>query len=151
MKRLASLVLPVAMGIALAACGNTGDDEGGKFDLSLSGADEVCSAEQKCGDPDGSGTTTVEINSDQNELCYDITLSGVTGVSAAHIHKGATGEPGDVVLNLEWAGTDTGGEACLDGVDEGTLERISKDPVNHYVNVHTSEFPDGAVRGQLKD
>jgi hypothetical protein len=150
MKGLARLVLPVAMGIALAACGNTGDDEGGKFELPLSGADEVCSAEQKCGDPDGSGTATVEINSDQNELCYDITLSGVTGVSAAHIHKGGTGEPGDIVLNLEWAGTDTGGEVCLDGV-EGTLERISKDPVNHYVNVHTSEFPDGAVRGQLKD
>ncbi|MGH2721047.1 MAG: CHRD domain-containing protein [Actinomycetota bacterium] len=151
MDRLARLVLTAAVGIALAACGNTGNDEGGDFQPELSGADEVCSAEQKCGDPDGSGSASVEINSDRNELCYDITLSGISGVTAAHIHKGASGEPGDVVLNLEWAGTDTGGEACLDGVDEGTLERISKDPVNHYVNVHTSEFPDGAVRGQLKE
>ena len=151
MNRLARLVLAVAAGVALAACGNTGDDEGGTFELSLSGADEVCAADQKCGDPDGSGAASVDINSDQNELCYDITLSGISGVTAAHIHEGASGEPGDVVLNLEWAGTDTEGEACLDGVDEGVLERISKDPVNHYVNVHTSEFPDGAVRGQLKE
>jgi hypothetical protein len=151
MKRLARLALPLAMGIVLAGCGNSGDDEGGRFDIKLSGADEVCTAEQKCGDPDGSGTALVKINSDRNKLCYEITLQGVTGVTAAHIHQGEKGQAGPVVLNLEYEGTDTGGDKCLDGLNEGELEKISKDPVKHYLNVHTQDFPDGAVRGQLKD
>ncbi|HVJ15948.1 MAG TPA: CHRD domain-containing protein [Polyangiaceae bacterium] len=41
-------------------------------------------------------------------------------------------------------------EACI-GVHPDTLNAISQNPEQYYVNVHTQDFPDGAVRGQLGD
>ena len=37
------------------------------------------------------------------------------------------------------------------GVEHDLLKAIRKDPEQYYVNVHTGEFPEGAVRGQLED
>jgi hypothetical protein len=147
-KRL--LFLGVALIFVFGACNNEGDDEGGTFEMSLAGDAEVCDGDT-CGG-DGSGSATVEINSDQNELCYDITLEGVKGPNAAHIHTGDEGESGDVVVDLAYEGDDsgTGGETCIDDVDEGVLEEISEEPKGHYLNVHTEELPDGAVRAQLE-
>jgi hypothetical protein len=148
MKRLRTMVLPLAVGLALTAC-NTGNDEGGKFDLKLTADEEVCADSTKCGG-NASGEATIEVNSDRNNVCYDIKLEGTEGVTAAHIHTGEAGKAGPVVLDLEYEGDDSGGEACVDGVEEGKLEKISKDPVNHYLNVHSDKYPDGAARGQLK-
>lgn len=145
MKRVGVAAL-VLLGILLAGC-NPGDDEGGSFTAELSGAKEVCEGDT-CGG-DGTGTAQVEINSDRNEVCYDMSLSGVESVTAAHIHRGAEGEAGPVVINLEYDGGDTGGEACVDGIDESDLEQVSENPADHYVNVHSERYPDGAVRGQL--
>ena len=129
---------------------NEGDDEGGDFEISLSGADEVCEDESACGG-EGSGKAELEINSDRNEVCYEIELEGVENVSAAHIHAAPEGEAGDVVVDLEYDGDDGGADACVDDIDESVLEDISEEPERHYVNVHSEEFPDGAVRGQLGD
>jgi hypothetical protein len=147
--RIRLLVLPVAAGLALTAC-NKGNDEGGKFDIKLSGADEVCADAARCGG-EGSGEATVEINSDQNKVCYDVKLEGMTDVTAAHIHDGEKGKAGPVVVDLKYAGNDSGGEGCVDGVSESVLEKVSKDPDKHYLNVHSKQYPDGAARGQLKD
>jgi CHRD domain-containing protein len=143
------LVVPVAAGLVMTAC-NKGNDEGGKFDIKLSGADEVCADNAKCGG-NGSGEATIEINSDRNRVCYDIKLDGMKDVTAAHIHDGEKGKAGPVVVNLNYSGTDSGGQACVDGVSESVLEKVSKDPDKHYLNVHTKTYPDGAARGQLKD
>lgn len=149
MRRLGMVALPIAAVLTLAGC-NSGDDEGGDFGIELSGANEVCAQGQTCGDPDGSGTATVEINSDRNELCYELSLQGISGVTAAHIHEAPVGEAGDAEVDLEFSGPDGGADACLDGIAEDVLEEIAANPDRHYVNVHTQEFPDGAVRGQLE-
>lgn len=131
------LVLPMALGLALTGC-NRGNDEGGKFDIKLSGEEEVCEAVGACGGT-GSGEATIEINSDQNEVCHDIKLEGVKEVTAAHIHEGEKGKAGPVVVDLKYQGDDSGSEGCVDGVDESTLEKISKDPDKHYLNVHSRQ------------
>ncbi len=143
------LVFGIAMVFLLGACNNEGDDEGGNFELSLAGDAEACDEGGKCGG-EGSGSATVDINSDQNEICYEISLEGVEGANAAHIHSGDEGESGDVVVDLAYEGDDTGGEKCIDDVDESVLEDISEEPQGHYLNVHTEDLPDGAARAQLE-
>jgi hypothetical protein len=147
MKKIAILALALVAAMLLVAC-NPGDDEGGTFDIELSGANEVCEGDT-CGG-DATGTAEIEINSDENQICYDISLEGVENVKAAHIHSGTEDEAGPVLVNLEYPeGEDGGADKCVDGVSESDLEDISEEPANFYVNVHSEQYPDGAVRGQL--
>jgi hypothetical protein len=39
-------------------------------------------------------------------------------------------------------------QGCVD-VDRSLADAIRKAPQGYYVNVHNSEFPAGAIRGQL--
>lgn len=146
MKKLLVVSVALLAAVLVAAC-NPGDDEGGSFEIDLSGANEICEGDT-CGG-DGTGTAQVDINSDENQVCYDISLEGVQSVTAAHIHSGGSDEAGPVVVNLEYDGDDQGADKCVDGVSESDLEDISENPANFYVNVHSEQYPDGAVRGQL--
>ena len=148
--KLAKVVAALFLVLGVFVSCNEGDDEGGNFDISLSGGAEVCEDESACGG-EGSGSAELEINSDRNEVCYEIELEGVENVSAAHIHAAPEGEAGDVVVDLQYEGDDAGGDACVDDIDESVLEDISEEPERHYVNVHSEDYPDGAVRGQLDD
>ncbi len=110
----------------------------------LKGAEEL-----KGGDTDGTGTSTVKIDTDKNEVCFDITVGQITlPATAAHIHEGALGVAGGVVLPL--AAPDANGKAaaCVTA-DAALIGRIVATPANFYVNVHNADFPDGALRGQL--
>ena len=77
-----------------AATGSAGQTGGAwtKFSAKLSGDNEVGG-----GDPDGSGTAAVKTRG--TEVCYDLKWTGVD-VTMAHIHKGAAGTNGDVVVNF---------------------------------------------------
>jgi hypothetical protein len=48
-------------------------------------------------------------------------------------------------LNL----TANGLKACTN-VDGTTMGHMSGGPKSHYLNIHTGEFPEGALRGQLQ-
>jgi hypothetical protein len=145
LKTRALLAFGVVVLLAASACG----DEGAEFNVDLAGENEVCDDPNACGG-DGSGTATVTIDPDQNEVCYEIELEGVEGANAAHIHEGAEGEAGDPVVDLAYTGDDSGVDDCVDEVDEGVLEDILDDPSGYYINVHTEQLPDGAARGQLE-
>jgi hypothetical protein len=38
---------------------------------------------------------------------------------------------------------------CTTNVDRDLILAIIRDPANYYVNIHSSVFPAGAIRGQL--
>jgi 5'-nucleotidase len=102
------------------------------------------------GDPDGTGSATVTLNAGLQKVCWSINASDITlPAAAAHIHEGAVGVAGPVVVTLsppDASGTSSG---CRSGVDRGLIEDITENQQDYYVNVHTSDFPDGAIRGQL--
>ncbi len=101
------------------------------------------------GDRDGVGGTTVEIGNGQ--LCFSINAAGVeVPAVAAHIHEAPAGVNGPIVVPLTAPGADGRASDCLDDVDPDLLDRIVADPDGFYVNVHTTSFPNGAVRGQLQ-
>ena len=118
---------------------------GTRLVATLSGANEVPGP----GDPDGQGRATVSIDGALSTLCYDLMVSGISTPTAAHIHEGAAGVAGPIRVTLS---PPTGGTAsgCLSGLDSVLLGALVANPAGFYVNVHTTDFPAGALRGQLQ-
>lgn len=118
--------------------------EGGrKFETTLTGAAEVPGP----GDPDGTGTARVTVNHGQKRVCYELEVSGIATATAAHIHLGAAGVAGGVVVPLA-APADGDSSGCVDVTDD-LAKAILKNPADYYVNVHNADFQNGAIRGQL--
>lgn len=123
-----------------------GADQGGRpLTAMLTGDQEV-----PPGDPDGSGTAIITLNEGQGEVCWDITVSDILLPSiATHIHVAPAGVAGPVVVGLTPPDATGSSIGCTGGVDKGLIKAIRQNPADYYVNVHTSDFRPGAVRGQL--
>ena len=98
------------------------------------------------GDPDGRGQAAVRISRDK--VCVSLTVRKIQTATAAHIHRGAKGAAGPVVVNLA-APSDGTSYSCAQ-VDRALAKEIANKPGQFYVNVHNAEYPAGAVRGQLQ-
>ena len=94
------------------------------------------------GDPDGSGEAKITLNSGKGELCYELSVTGISSAIAAHIHVGPAGVAGPVVVPLA-APTEGTSSGCA-SVDPDLIKTIMKNPEQYYVNVHNVDFP--AVR-----
>lgn len=102
------------------------------------------------GDEDGTGTAVVTIDSEAMTVSYAITVQNIATPTAAHIHEGAAGVPGDIVVDLMPSFSNGVATGTVTGVDAGLIAEILADPSDFYVNVHNADFPSGAVRGQLR-
>lgn len=108
------------------------------------------------GDPDGTGTAVLRVNPGTTEVCYTITVSNIgqptepfAGLGAAHIHDYATtGIFVDLATN--WTATTSGfmTTGCTDA-ERDALIALLRDPSGYYVNIHTVDYPGGAIRGDL--
>jgi hypothetical protein len=111
------------------------------LEATLTGAEEVPGP----GDEDGTGTAKVWLNGGQ--VRFELSWENIqTPATLGHIHSGAAGEAGPPVVTFFDA------EPALEGTveaDPAVVQRIIDNPAGYYVNIHTEEFPDGAVRGQL--
>jgi CHRD domain len=83
-----------------------------------------------------------------------------TTFNGLHIHTGRAGENGDIVIpgGISSVESSTGKGSItklisLPTTPEmlGILNAVLTNPQGHYVNLHTSANPGGAVRGQLED
>jgi hypothetical protein len=101
------------------------------------------------GDPDGSGTATIRIDPAAGTACWDLSATGIMPVVQSHIHTGAAGVAGPVLVNLDIDGFEGTSTGCTPGVDAAVLQGIIDNPAGFYVNLHTSDFQAGAIRGQL--
>jgi hypothetical protein len=137
---------------------------GGDLDLDLphqltarlSGANEVPPA-----DPDGRGLAFVRTG--RQRVCFAVGWTGITPPIFAHIHSGVAGTNGPVVVLFwdvpelvatgppaELPATVSAAAGCVDDQDAAVLRDVRQQPGAYYVNVHTREFPGGAIRGQLR-
>jgi hypothetical protein len=87
-----------------------------------------------------------------NRMYYIVQWKNVSKPTAFHIHRGKAGVNGDVVIDLLSHGKTRGNTSSGSVVvkDTGVLNGIKANPKNWYANLHTTQFADGAVRGQLK-
>ena len=143
LARVGAVLLASALLTALFALPAWAAEE--TFTADLTGAAEVPS-----GDEDGSGTATITIDVQAGTLCYEIEVADIEPATASHIHVGAAGVAGDVVIALDVDGFEGSTSGCIEPMEDAqALQDITDDPAGYYVNVHTEDFPGGAVRGQL--
>jgi hypothetical protein len=121
-------------------------EHGGRgFTTTLTGAAEVPGP----GDPNGSGTARITVNVGQGEVCFSLSVSGIAlPATGAHIHVGEVDAFGDVVVALQSPGASGTSSGCVSAAKD-LLRQIVSNPAAYYVNVHSTEFPAGAIRGQL--
>jgi hypothetical protein len=124
--------------VAVAAASGAGVKGGNSLHATLTGKSETPK-----GDPDGSGTAEVKIAG--RSVCWEIKTAKVATLTAAHIHRGAPGVAGPVVVPF---GASFEPKGCARATAE-VAAAIERRPGAYYVNVHNARYPGGALRGQL--
>jgi hypothetical protein len=107
--------------------------------------------ESPMGPAHGAGTAKITLNVAKGTVCYNITVMGIKLPAAtAHIHAGKAGKSGPVVVPFATAPGKTGhSSGCVHSVRASLIKGMMNHPTSYYVNVHTTNYPNGAVRGQL--
>ena len=112
------------------------------YQLALSGGDN--------GDPDGAAHGTLSIDSETGRVIWGFYYSGIGAPTAMHIHRGAVGESGGVILPLNVESKL--GEGALTGrviAEPEIVREILANPAGFFVNIHNGDFRRGALRAQL--
>ena len=109
------------------------------------------------------GTADVDVDLDDSEVVVTLQVFNLpTGSTAGHIHAGARGTQGPVILDFSFPQGRTGDLAQTFRLTAGALRARPEIGIttmedalqtiaagNAYVNVHTSQYPGGEIRGQL--
>jgi hypothetical protein len=94
----------------------------------------------------GSFTATVKENGNLRTVSWKLAYSHLSGAGfAAHIHKGAPGKPGPVIVSL--CGPCHSGQTGTARITDAVAKAIEAGST--YVNVHTKKNPNGEIRGQV--
>jgi hypothetical protein len=143
------LAVVATAALALTACSDDDDDDGDGGDAETFQAQMTGAAERPTPvTTAGTGNATVTVNG--TSLSVTGNFQGLTGpASAAHIHGPADKETAASVLcplsaSAAASGTVTG--TCTFSAEQ--LQQLRDGRM--YVNVHTSQFPQGEIRGQLE-
>jgi hypothetical protein len=137
-------------GAIRAQLGGARRELGRTFTTALSGAQE-CSGTGACGvgDTDGAGNAVVRFRAEEAQVCFRITVQNIGLPSVgAHIHRGAAGANGPIVVGFRAPDASGSSSGCVTA-DRAVMDAILAGPTGYYVNVHTTDFPGGAIRGQL--
>ncbi|MEV2253071.1 CHRD domain-containing protein [Streptomyces sp. NPDC050147] len=167
----AGVAVAAAGGVAVAtppatAHGGGGTGSGGSlFAVSMNGANEVpAPGGPAVGDKDGRALEFIKVEGDK--VSVSVKWRGTGKPTALHIHQGAKGTNGGVKVDFtellgksesesesKGKGKGKGKSRLLTGTvkvdDAALLGQLKADPGSFYANLHTAEFPGGAVRGQL--
>ena len=142
---IAKLVLALAI-VALASCASVRDKMpdwmpgSGAVSVNLTGAEEVPPVSTQ-----GSGSGSFRVGED-GSLSGSVTTKGVPG-TMAHIHQGAKGQNGPVIVPLTKNG-DTYSVPAGRKLTDAQMKAFKAGQL--YVNVHTAQNKGGEVRAQLQ-
>ncbi len=105
-----------------------------------------------------SGAATVVISADESTIWYVVEYSGLSGaLAAAHIHTGAAGANGGVILPLAASASPMVGTlTAADFTPSGSITTFAEAVAairagDTYINLHTAANPGGELRGQVVD
>lgn len=116
------------------------------YQVAMTGFQEVNGGGQfNQGDPDGFGVADLRIDTTVLTVDWNFMIANIAlPLTGAHIHQGAAGQNGAVVVNFN-------AQLSGSGLNDLDLANVIANPKNFYVNLHNAEFPGGAIRGQIGD
>ena len=151
-KLITPVVLTAALG--LAGCGGSSSSSnshasapkngirGHIYRVSLTGK-----AETPPGAPNGAGSAVIALHSSL-KVCWRFShLRGFTDATFARIHRGGAGTAGPIVIPLSTT-SKLHHKGCVP-TTAAMIKAIERDPAGYYVNIHSKQYPAGAVRAQL--
>jgi hypothetical protein len=161
---VASAAVAVTVQAENGRSGGKGDDDGqGMFEARLTGFQQVPAVITN-----GTGTFTAELNPDGTSINYTLSYSALSSTAHfAHIHIGQAGANGAVIVFLCGGGgkPDCPTSGSVSGkLTSGDVKAIADQGVTAtnfhellialrsgvaYVNVHSTNFPSGEIRGQI--
>ena len=124
------------------------------FNVALTPSEEVPAPKPTT----ASGTAVVIVYADEIE--FQLSATNITGITMAHIHNGAPGVAGPIVVTLFQPSSPTGAVSGIfasgsltagnlpAGVTMASLKTLLLSG-NAYVNVHTTNNQPGEIRGKL--
>jgi hypothetical protein len=142
MRKTMSVALAVGVLLAVGSAVVASAAAVPTYTVHLTGSQEIPK-----GSPKGKGTFLYQLKTTSGRLCYSLKWSGIGTPFAAHVHKGARGTDGSVVIPLSTS-TPVAHNGCVK-VKKSLLLAIKNKPGDYYVNVHTMKYMGGAIRGQL--
>lgn len=107
---------------------------------------------------DATGSATFTLMDDGITVSYTVTVANIESATLSHIHEGAAGQSGSIVVDLftgqapfTGSGTLATGTFTAEDVKTGNFETLLEDMRTGgvYVNVHTEANPGGEIRGQI--
>lgn len=112
------------------------------------------------GDPDGQGYARLDLDPEHETACLVTTWKKLEGaVTALHLHAGHRGSEGphwiDFFNDKHFPGTRNTVSGCVhvDGSHgmspRDKIQAVIQDPSSFYLNIHSTAFENGAIRGQL--
>ena len=151
----------VSVPVLVQADQHAGDPH--QYGTHLTGDNEVPTNGSK-----GQGQATFHLSADGTELHYKLNVANIENVTQAHIHLGVAGANGPVTV---WLYPSAPPSQLIPGRSQGVLNEGVITSANlmgplagqtlddllariqsggAYVNVHTSQFPPGEIRGQIR-
>ena len=112
----------------------------------------VLTPEQETGAVTSNGYGTAALALTDEGLQFVITVDGLTGpIQAAHFHQAAPGADGPVVRAITFEGNTATGIWTATDTQPLTDELITALLLGQlYINIHTSQYPAGEIRGQVR-
>jgi hypothetical protein len=164
MRRQLVVLLALATALAAVAVPAVGAPAAPPVSVAhLSGGEEVAPVDTRA-----TGQAVFRLSRDGESLAYRLIVANIENVTMAHIHLAPAGVNGPVVV---WLYPDGPPPQLIEGRSSGVLATgtITADDLvgplagaslddlldamragNTYVNVHTSQYPAGEVRGQIR-
>lgn len=155
-------ILPMLIALLLVPALAGAQPAGQSFTAHLSGGEEVPPVST-----DATGQAVFQVSKDGTSISYRLIVANIENVTQSHIHLAPVGANGGVVVwlypsappaqlipgrtdGILATGTITGANlvGALAGQPLSMLLEHMRDG-NAYVNVHTSQFPGGEIRGQI--
>ncbi|MDJ0464364.1 CHRD domain-containing protein [Streptomyces sp. H27-C3] len=162
---IATTAVAAAAGVTLAALpafadsGSTSTSTRGDasfFAASLKGGNEVpVPGGPAAGDKDGAALEFLKVEG--STVSFAVKWRGADRPTALHIHQGGRGVNGGVKIDFtDQLGKSESGRSrsrsltgSVEVKDAALLDAFKAGPTGFYANLHTAEFPGGAVRGQF--